>query len=82
MGSLDEILDYYPDLFDKREGSNHYNYHQVISSLEDIFQRDALLLDLQLGLNRPLKIWRDQIIPNSYTVRYEVNLHGIRHGVS
>jgi hypothetical protein len=78
MTVLDDILNSYPDLFDKREHSNHYKYHKALAALEEEYLRDKLLVELGQNIKRPIRIWRKQIQPHHYTIEYDVNLENIR----
>ncbi len=78
MAVLDDILNSYPALFDKREHSNHYKYHKALSSLEEEYLRDKLLVELGQQIRRPIQIWREQIQPYIYEIKYEVSLDDIK----
>ena len=76
--ALDDILNEYPEIFDKRVGSNHYNYHSVIGEVLDLFSRDQLLVQLAGNLDRPFKIWKQQGIPYNYQINYQINLPNLQ----
>ena len=78
MTVLDDILNSYPRLFDKREHSTHYKYHKPLSALEEVYLRDKLLVELNQNIQRPVRIWREQYQPHSYVIKYEIRLTNIR----
>ena len=75
---IKQILDLYPRFFTKNPNSNHVKYNTVLSTEYLNLIREAYIVSLSTRLDRPLKLWREQTVPHSYTMKYEVNLTDIK----
>jgi len=75
---IKQILDLYPRFFTKSPKSNHVKYNTALSTEYLNLIREAYVVSLATRLDRPLKLWKEQTIPNTYTMKYEVGLTDIK----
>jgi hypothetical protein len=75
---LKQILDDYPRFFTKDPTSNHVKYHTVVASEFLQLKQQQYIVELAKNISRPLKLWREQNVPNLYSINYEVNLPDIK----
>lgn len=59
--------------------SIHYKYQNTLANLINQLKHHTKIVNLTGNLNRPLKIWRHQIIPHEYIIGYMIELTDIKH---
>jgi DNA-directed RNA polymerase subunit N (RpoN/RPB10) len=79
--TFQELLEGFPDFVDKRPtdlDNNirgvHNSFHSPIADLIDLYNRDMQIVQMAMNLDRPVKLWIDQQLPNVYTVNYIVTM--------
>jgi hypothetical protein len=75
---LDKILDSYPQFLSQNKKSNHYRYNNVLADNLHEFHHNKSLIKFLNNIERPLQIWRHQIISQNYTIKYRVQLENIK----
>lgn len=76
--TLYEILHGYPRFYDKSPDSNHHKYNKVISEAVAQLKTAKYLVKKALDINRPIRIWKEQVQPHDYEMNFEVKIEDIK----
>ena len=58
--------------------SVHYKYNNALANVLNMLKHDTKILTLLYVLNRPFKIWRQQITPHEYIIWYSAQIKEIK----
>lgn len=73
-----KILDGYPEFYYREPDGNHYKYHKIVAEgFHDLLQQKTII-EKDCLVDRPVKIWKEQIIPNQFSVNYELHLEDLK----
>lgn len=76
--TLNEVLDGYPRMFYREPDGNHYKFNKILADEIQSLKQQKTILELASAIKRPIKIWKEQTVPNQYTIKYEINLKNIK----
>lgn len=78
INSLQKLLKKFPVFLNKEIGSNFYKDKKVFNEeMKEIYQ-SLFIVYLSENLERPLNIWKEQVVENKYIIHFEVKLANLK----
>ena len=77
--SLKKLMDMFPYLFDKRITSNFYKSQDVSNNLFKDLYNNLFKVKESFRLNKRLLIWKEQIVPYTYTINFVSSFPNFRN---